>query len=136
MKISITETCLYAESLEKAEHFYSEVMGFELVMKEKERHLFYKCENGMLLIFNPRHTSNVQTEVNGKPVPLHGAKGPGHIAFSVENDAYDEWKTRLRKKNIEIESEIEWPGNARSFYFRDPAGNSLEIITGNMWKLS
>jgi len=136
MKISITETCLYADDLEKAEQFYSELMGFELVMKEKERHIFYKCENSMLLIFNPHHTSNEQTEVNGKPVPLHGARGPGHIAFSVKSDDYIDWKTKLRNQNIEIESEIDWPGNARSFYFRDPAGNSLEIITGDIWKLS
>ncbi|CAN5293252.1 VOC family protein [soil metagenome] len=135
MKISITETCLYTDDLEKAERFYSGVMGFELVMKEEERHLFYKCANSMLLIFNPQHTRNIETDVNGDPVPLHGAEGPGHIAFSVGDDDYESWKRKLLKHNISIESEIEWPDNVRSFYFRDPAGNSLEIITGDMWKL-
>lgn len=136
MKITITETCLYAVDLIEAEHFYSDLMGFQLVMKEDERHLFYKCTNSMLLIFNPQHTLNIKTDVNGDPVPLHGAEGPGHVAFSVDEEDYESWKIKLLKHNIAIESEIEWPGNVHSFYFRDPAGNSLEIITGDMWKLS
>jgi len=133
MGLKIAETCIYTTDLDKAEKFYSDLLGLRLLKKDKDRHLFYKCANGMLLIFNPNHTNNVKTEVNGSPVPLHGTNGPVHLAFSIEADKYQEWKGKLIKNSINIESEILWSENVRSFYFRDPAGNSLEIIAGNMW---
>jgi len=43
----------------------------------------------------------------------------------------------LIQSNIQIEKEIEW-GNSiksKSIYFRDPAGNLVEIITKNYWAL-
>lgn len=133
--MKITETCLYVDNIEKAERFYSVVMNFHLVKKDKNRHLFYKFENGMLLIFNPATTQNEKSEVNGSPIPVHGATGTSHIAFSVNTLQYFNWKEQLKKHSIKIESEIEWPGGTKSFYFRDPSGNSLEIIHGDMWNL-
>ncbi|REL33688.1 glyoxalase/bleomycin resistance/extradiol dioxygenase family protein [Rhodohalobacter sp. SW132] len=134
--MKITETCLYADDLEKAESFYSGVMKFDLIQKEKQRHLFYRCENGMLLIFDPNSTLRESSDGSKNPVPRHGATGSGHIAFTVSPENYSNWKGRLQKQNIEIESEIKWPGGSESFYFRDPSGNSLEIIKGDMWDLN
>jgi catechol 2,3-dioxygenase-like lactoylglutathione lyase family enzyme len=34
---------------------------------------------------------------------------------------------------VPIEQEHQWPGGARSLYFRDPSGNSLELITRGAW---
>ena len=34
-----------------------------------------------------------------------------------------------------IEQEVDWPRGGRSFYFRDPAGNSLELATPRIWGL-
>lgn len=134
--MKITETCLYAKNLDEAESFYSGIMNFEMIAKDEGRHLFYRCENGMLLIFNPEDTISRQTEVDGSEVPLHGAKGPVHVAFSVEQDHYDDWKDKIEGHGIIIESEIVWREGIRSFYFRDPSGNSLEIISGDMWNTS
>jgi len=131
--LTIIETCLYAEDLEKAEQFYRDVLELEPVFKESGRHLFFKCGSSMLLIFNPDHTSKVQTEVDGAHVPLHGSRGSGHIAFATDPEKYSTWKERLKRHDVPIESEVDWPGGDRSFYFRDPAGNSLEIISGNLW---
>lgn len=131
--MKIAETCLYALNLEEIESFYSEVLELEIVMKEENRHIFFKCGDSMLLIFNPEHTLNVQTEMDGNPIPLHGTKGPGHVAFGVSPDEFESVKEDLQKKNVPIESEVDWPNRSRSFYFRDPANNSLEIITNDMW---
>ncbi len=30
-------------------------------MKEETRHIFFRCEDSMLLVFNPQHTLNVIT---------------------------------------------------------------------------
>jgi len=137
MKIKkIIETSLYAENLLAAEHFYGEILNLRLVRKEAGRHLFYQCGDSMLLIFNPNHTADEQTFVNGNPIPLHGSKGAGHIAFSVEPDEFDKWEKRLQAFNIKIESEVTWPGDVKSLYFRDPANNSIEIIQSDLWNLN
>lgn len=130
----IVETCIYATNLEETERFYRDILELKVVLREENRHVFFKCADSMLLLFNPEHTQNNQTFVNGNPIPLHGAIGPIHVAFSVESDQYRSIKRHLKDHEIPIESEVSWPNNSRSFYFRDPASNSLEIITGNMWK--
>jgi catechol 2,3-dioxygenase-like lactoylglutathione lyase family enzyme len=35
---------------------------------------------------------------------------------------------------IAVEAEVTWPGGGRSLYFRDPAGNSLEIAEARIWE--
>jgi len=123
--MKIVETCLYAKNLEEIESFYSDILGLEIVMKEENRHIFFRCGDYMLLVFNPQHTRNVQTEMDGNPIPLHGAEGPGQLAFGVSVDEFEPLKEELLKKNVPIESEVDWPNKSRSFYFRDPANNSL-----------
>jgi len=134
--MKITETCLYVDNLSEAERFYSGVMEFELIRKEEDRHLFYRCENGMLLLFNPESTLHESEENSDNPVPRHGAIGSGHVAFTVSSESYSNWKSHLQNHNLKIESEIQWSGGSKSFYFRDPSGNSLEIIKGDMWDLN
>ncbi len=123
----ILETSLYAEDLERAELFYSTVLGLELFAKEPGRHVFFKCGNQMLLIFNPSATI-LETEV-----APHGAHGPGHVAFAVPMAELDQWAARLREKQIAIEKEVTWPKGGRSLYFRDPAGNCLEFASPRVW---
>jgi catechol-2,3-dioxygenase len=36
---------------------------------------------------------------------------------------------------VPIEIEITWPGGGHSIYFRDPAGNSIELATAKTWNL-
>ena len=82
----------------------------------------------MLLLFNP-----TQTAQSGGDVPSHGAHGPGHIAFAISPDQVSVWREHLRQNNVSIEAEITWPSGGQSIYFRDPAGNSLEVATAQIW---
>jgi len=123
------ETCLYVADLEAAEVFYSEVLGLEKISSVKGRHVFLKCESTVLLLFNPEMTSQ-PTE---SQVPLHGAHGPCHIAFETTDDALSSWRQHLQQHRIEIETEIDWPQGGHSIYFRDPDGNSLEVVTPRTW---
>lgn len=135
MKISgILETCLYAEDLEKAKEFYSALPGIDFLSEDEGRHVFFRCGNGMLLIFNPYQTSRVQTEIYGRMIPLHGSKGDGHIAFSILKEELNDWKIFFEKHEIPIESEVTWPNGSVSLYFRDPAGNSLELVSPDIWE--
>ena len=87
----------------------------------------------MLLIFNPAETAQPPTDP-ALPVPPHGARGPGHLAFAATADELDRWRARLEAAGVAIEADFRWPGsNARSLYVRDPAGNSVEFAEPRLW---
>lgn len=128
---AILETCLYAEDLGAAEAFYVDVFGLEPVTRAEDRHIFFRCGTGMLLIFNPKATLYPKEST---PIPRHGASGPGHICFRVHDQAeFALWYERFETRGIAIEAVHTWPTGARSIYVRDPAGNSVEIGEAKMW---
>jgi catechol 2,3-dioxygenase-like lactoylglutathione lyase family enzyme len=134
--LRVLESCLYATDLDAAERFYSDVIGLELHAREDGRHVFFRCADGMVLIFNPEHTSAVRTSVAGAELPLHGTRGAGHLAFAVEESDIAAWRSHLEHRGVEIESEVRWPQGGTSLYVRDPAGNSVELVSPSVWRLA
>ena len=92
---------------------------------------FFRCGNSVFLVFEPDKTSEP-----GGDVPTHGAHGPGHIAFAMKHDEIPAWREQLQRNGVEIEQEVSWPSGGYSLYFRDPAGNSVELATPQIWGLS
>ncbi len=131
----VLETVLYAQDLAAAEAFYSQVLGLEVYSRAPPRQLFYRCGDGMLLIFNPDVTK-LPPASGALPVPPHGAHGPGHVCFRASAQEIDHWRAHLATKGIAIESDFAWPSGGRSIYFRDPAGNSLELAEPKIWGLT
>jgi catechol 2,3-dioxygenase-like lactoylglutathione lyase family enzyme len=129
----VMETVVYARDLDAAEHFYAQVLGLELISREPGRHVFFRCGDGVYLIFNPLATSADSKLTAGTAVPRHGAHGPGHVAFRVHEAELFGWRDRLQAAGVAIEAEIAWPAGGRSIYFRDPAGNSIELATPSVW---
>lgn len=125
----ILETCLYASDLDAAERFYVDVLGLEVISRVEARHVFFRCGGRVFLVFDPAATAT------GGEVPGHGAHGPGHAAFAARGDEMDAWRTHLSAHGVEIETDFEWPRGGRSLYFRDPAGNSIEIGTPSIWNI-
>lgn len=131
---SILETALYVDDLDAAEAFYGELLGLERVLRAGDRHVFYRCGPGILLIFNRAETLKSPPD-DALPVPPHGTTGPGHVCFRMDGPAIDRMVEKLNKAGIVIESDFRWPTGARSLYFRDPAGNSLECAEPRLWNL-
>jgi catechol 2,3-dioxygenase-like lactoylglutathione lyase family enzyme len=136
---AVLETILYAPDLDATRHFYRDVMGFELYSQVPGRHLFFRLERQMLLIFDPAATE-VPPRPGALPVPPHGARGPGHVCFAATAGEIDDWRRQLEAHGIVIESDFSWPSSdpakrGRSIYFRDPAGNSVELAEGRIWGL-
>lgn len=125
----VLETILYVDDLEAAERFYGELLALQLDSKKAGLFVFFRCGDGMLLLFEPGAAGT------GRSVPAHGARGPGHACFAVAEADLNWWQARLGAAGVAIEQEVAWPRGGRSFYFRDPAGNSLELATPRIWGL-
>jgi catechol 2,3-dioxygenase-like lactoylglutathione lyase family enzyme len=126
----ILETCLYVDDLSRAERFYHQVLGLVVESRQEGRHVFFHCGKRMLLLFNP-----LASRESTDNFPGHGAIGPGHVAFAIRASDTASWIDHLKANDIAIEKTIDWPQGGRSIYFRDPAGNSLELATPQIWGL-
>jgi catechol 2,3-dioxygenase-like lactoylglutathione lyase family enzyme len=123
----VHEAALYVQDLSASEKFWRR-LGLQLVGRKEGRHVFFRVGRDMLLLFDADAASETGA------VPPHGARGPGHVALDVPDaDALERWKAHLALAGVPIEQEHQWPGGARSLYFRDPSGNSLELITRGAW---
>ncbi len=127
---AILETVLYVDDLDAAAAFYGEVLGLEEVSRRPGLFVFFRLEAQMLLLFV------AEAAAQSTKVPAHGAVGPGHVCFAVAGEALDAWARRLEAAGIGIEQWQDWPKGGRSFYFRDPAGNSLELASPRIWGFS
>lgn len=125
----VLETCLYVDDLDAAQRFYGEVLGLELFAVETGRHVFFRCGPQMLLLFNPGRTIDPDSDV-----PVHGGVGAGHVALRIHECEVAAWRARLVAQSVAIERELGRTGG-HSLYFRDPAGNSVELATPGIWGL-
>ena len=128
--LRVLETCIYAQDLDAAHDFYAEVLGLKLHSRAPGRHVFFHCGSGMVLIFNPDETEHAHPE----EIPAHGSRGSEHICWAVEREDLLTWRQKLIAASVEIEHEQTWENGARSIYFRDPEGNSLEFATPRLWE--
>ena len=124
----ILESALYSEDLEGARGFYVGVLGLPEISFDPDRHLFLRCDRGVLILFKAS-----RTRIPDSVVPPHGCEGPGHLAFAASVEEIEAWRSRLEKAGVPIIEEIDWPNGARSIYFTDPTGNVLEFATPNLW---
>lgn len=131
----LLETVLYAEDLDAARGFYHGILQLPVVASEPGRHVFFRCGNAMLLVFNPTATG-IAPGKGALPVPPHGARGAGHACFRAGAGEFAMWRERLLAAGIAIESDFEWPRGGRSIYVRDPAGNSIEFAEPRIWGLA
>jgi catechol 2,3-dioxygenase-like lactoylglutathione lyase family enzyme len=127
--VGVYETVVYGPDLQALVSFYRDVLGLRHVDDiGNSGAAFRLADGGMLLVFNPSRTAGA-----GRAVPAHGATGPGHVAFTIEKGDHERWLASLRQYGIDAERVLTWQRGAGSIYFRDPAGNSVELIDGEAW---
>jgi catechol 2,3-dioxygenase-like lactoylglutathione lyase family enzyme len=125
--LGVYETVLYASDVVATAEFYASLPGVRLVGGDAFNAVLRLDDGGILLVFDP-----VRAADPDRFVP-HGATGVGHVAFSVEPGTLDAWADDLRARGLDIEREVTWPPGGRSVYVRDPAGNSVELVEGEVW---
>jgi catechol 2,3-dioxygenase-like lactoylglutathione lyase family enzyme len=127
---AVIETAIYVDELDKTEKFYTSVLGLPVIVKEPGRQVFFQVGPGNVLL-----AFLAEATLKGDQLPAHGAKGSGHFALGINADDRDAWKEKLKKNGVSIEKEVQWPRGGKSIYFRDPAGNLVELITPGIWGL-
>ena len=126
--IGIKETCLYVADTERTRVFYTERLGLECFNHVPEVLVFFRAGNSVLLCFNPERSKLKEG------IPRHFGAGELHFAFEVAKKHYDAWRKKVAEAGIAIEHDHLWPHGHRSFYFRDPDRNCVEIIEAGMWE--
>ena len=128
----VYETVLYAADVEATARFYADVLGLQLLEQPSELMAALRLPDaGVLLIFDPTRAA-----APDRDVPSHGSHGAGHVAFAVELGRLDEWADEIRRRGVQIEQDVAWAEGGRSVYVRDPAGNSVELVEGEIWPLA
>ncbi|MDO5648547.1 VOC family protein [Paracoccus sp. (in: a-proteobacteria)] len=131
------ESALYARDLDAGRAFYENVLGLRAFQVVPGRHVFFRVSDDpraqVLLLFNPDATVQPPGPDARLPVPPHGATGQGHYCLAADPATLDDWRAHLERAGVVIEADFEWPGGGRSLYFRDPAGNSIEIADPAIW---
>ena len=128
--MGIVETGVYVDDLDRAETFYRDVLGLTLLNRDAGRHVFFRVgDRDVLLLFRAEST------LHGDVLPAHGCTGAGHFALGVPAGSLSGWRQRLERHGVAIEKEVLWPRGGTSLYFRDPAGNLVELLTPGVWGL-
>ena len=128
----ILETSVYVDDMERAHHFYSEVLELDRIF-EGDRLFAYDVGAGSVLLVFKRGATKNDLETPGGIVPGHNSVGPSHFAFRIEAENYERWKLHMAARGVRIISEVQWPSGGQSFYFNDPDGNVLELATPGIW---
>ena len=128
---AILETCLSVQDLARAKAFYADLFGYP-IMRSDGRFCAFDVGRQVLLLFL-RGSDPSGTVLPFGFIPPHGATGVSHVGFSIAAESLTEWRERLGKLGIAIESEFQWPAGGVSIYFRDPDGHLLELLTPGVW---
>jgi catechol 2,3-dioxygenase len=112
---------LKARDIDQAEKFYTDVLGFQVVMRLKQ-------PRGVFFSLGEQHHDLAVLEVPaGSDDPKADQVGLHHVALQVEDFAAlkDCYRT-LKGHNVPIVRAVDH-GITKSIYFCDPAGNRLEL---------
>lgn len=124
----LAEIVLWVRDMNAALHFYKELFGLEIISPPELPNKFLRAGEGgegvpemIVLVPHPATSSEFPRE-KAKRV-LH------HLAFRVEEAAYDTLQDRFAAEGVQVRSGIHPVlKGVRTFYVDDPDGNEVEVI--------
>jgi catechol-2,3-dioxygenase len=116
----VNELVLEVVDLERAEHFYSKLLGLPVVERWEHRDVIWVLAGATRIgLWKPQ-------------VGVAGGRGGIHVhyALQIADEDYEATVERLRACGLEVfEDDF---GDSRAAYVTDPDGNVVEFWTGNL----
>lgn len=121
----IHHIALNVRDLDRAEKFYTEVMGFQVAHRFSKglKHLMLDAGNAAIALFE---APDLDTKAS---IDLLSETGYMHYAFGASREQFDSAVDELKKNNVTIDDGPVKRGDGESIYFNDPDENHLEIHT-------
>ena len=119
----IHHIALNVKDLDRAERFYTDVLGFQVTHRFSKglRHLMLETGNAAIALFE---TPNLKVE---EAMNLVSEDGYLHLALEADSADFKTIIKELQTKKIQIDNGPVKRGNGESVYFNDPDHNHLEI---------
>jgi glyoxylase I family protein len=123
----IHHIALNVKDLDRAERFYTDVLGFQVTHRFSKglRHLMLETGNATIALFEA-----LELEVK-EAMNLLSEEGYLHLAFEADPTDFESIVKELQSKNIDIDNGPVKRGDGESIYFNDPDDNHLEIHCDN-----
>jgi catechol-2,3-dioxygenase len=116
----VNELVLEVVDLERAEHFYSKLLGLPVVERWEHRDAIWVLAGATRIgLWKPQ-------------VGVAGGRGGIHVHYALQivDEDYEATVERLRACGLEVfEDDF---GDSRAAYVTDPDGNVVEFWTGNL----
>lgn len=120
---------LNARDLEAMKRFYTDLLGFAVEWEPDPDNIYLSSGiDNLALHRSPPLYPSPETGTRGNSVPPKGALD--HLGLIVrEAEDVDRWAAFLESRGVTMDAQPRTHRDgARSCYFRDPDGNSIQII--------
>jgi glyoxylase I family protein len=123
----IHHIALNVKDLDRAESFYTDVLGFQVTNRFSKglRHLMLETGNAAIALFE-----SPELEVK-EAISLLSEEGYLHLALEADPSDFENIIKELQSNNIDIDNGPVKRGDGESIYFNDPDDNHLEIHCDN-----
>ena len=109
-------------NLDRAESFYTNVLGFKVIERYQEKIRHAMLETGATKI----HLFESTNMDFGKAINRLSEDGYAHVAFGTNRKQFPQVIKELKKHNVSFRGPLIL-GKGKSVHFKDPDGNHLEI---------
>ncbi len=121
----ISHFALNVRNMERAEKFYTEVLGFPVLMRTQtkagQQHIEVDAGNVAIALFE---SPDLDLEAAHQTMTEDGYL---HFAFDGSYDRYDATLQGLEEAGVQLDGKPRDWGKSVSVYFQDPDGHQLEI---------
>jgi catechol 2,3-dioxygenase-like lactoylglutathione lyase family enzyme len=109
-------------NLDRAESFYTNVLGFKVIDRYQEEIRHSMLETGATKI-HLFESTNMEFD---KAITRLSEDGYAHVAFGTNRKLFPQVMKELKKHNVSFRGPLIL-GKGESIHFKDPDGNHLEI---------